>query len=68
MRAFDAGIRLGCGLAYTNFYFEARYDIGLYNIATDNFEKDNLNKHYGYDSFDDNIHTGCFSLIVGVEF
>lgn len=67
-RAFDAGLRLGCGIAYTNFYFEMRYDIGLYDIASDNFRNDKLNKYYGYDGFDNSIHTGCISMTVGVEF
>ena len=52
-RRFDAGLKLGCGLAYDFFYIGASYDIGLANI--------------GQDLFDD-THTGCLNLTVGLNF
>lgn len=52
-RRFDAGLKLGCGLAYDFFYVGASYDIGLANI--------------GQDLFDD-THTGCLNLTVGLNF
>lgn len=59
---FDAGIRLGCGLAYRNLYAEMSYDWGLANIAQSNFN------YLGYDSFDDTIRTRCLTLSVGLNF
>lgn len=61
-RRFDAGLRIGCGAAYQNFYFEAAYDIGLFDIAGKNYTD------YHYDNFDGHIRTGCFTLSLGVDF
>lgn len=61
-KRFDAGLRLGCGMAFQNFYFEFSYDIGLCNIAG----KDCV--LYDYDDFDSSIRTGCFSATIGVDF
>ncbi len=52
-RRFDAGIKLGCGIAFQNFYFDMAYDFGLANISHDTF---------------DTAHTGCFYLTLGVDF
>lgn len=59
---FDAGIRLGCGLSYQNFYFETGYEIGLYNIAGDQYTD------YHYDDFYGHIRNGNFFMSVGVDF
>lgn len=59
---FDAGIRLGCGLSYQQFYAEVAYDWGLANVARDKF------KYFDYDNWDDTVHTGCFSVSIGVNF
>lgn len=61
-KRFDAGIRLGCGLAFYNFYFDLSYDIGLFNIAAKHYI------NYGYDDFDSRIRTGCLSATIGVDF
>lgn len=61
-KRFDVGLRLGCGAAYQNFYFEMAYDIGLFNIAGDNYAD------YHYDNFDGHIRTGNFTISVGVDF
>ena len=61
-KRFDAGIRLGCGLAYQNFYFEMGYDIGLFNIAGRHYAD------YHYDNFDGRIRTGNFTMSLGVDF
>ena len=61
-KRFDAGIRLGCGLAYQNFYFEMGYDIGLFNIAGRHYAD------YNYDNFDGRIRTGNFTMSLGVDF
>lgn len=50
---FDAGLRIGCGLAYELFYAEMTYDIGLTNISSDSFDK---------------AHTSAFMLTAGVNF
>jgi len=36
-RRFDAGLRMGCGLAYDLIYFELAYELGLANITHDSF-------------------------------
>jgi hypothetical protein len=61
-RRFDGGLRLGCGMSYQNLYFDLSYDIGLANIAHDDFDRDN------YDNFDGHVRTGCFSATIGVDF
>lgn len=58
----DAGFRMGCGVAYRNFYFEMSYDAGLVNIAGKRYED------FGFDDFDDKVRTGCFSATVGLNF
>lgn len=58
----DGGLRLGCGVAYGNFYFDLSYDWGLANVARDNF------KYLDYDDFDDKIRTKCLSATLGVNF
>lgn len=61
-RREDAGLRMGCGLAYQNFYFDLSYDVGLANIARGNFSA------YDYDDFDSKVRTGTFTASVGIEF
>lgn len=61
-KRFDSGIRLGCGLAYQNFYFEMGYDIGLFNIAGSQYSD------YHYDNFDGHIHTGNLTVSLGINF
>lgn len=61
-RAFDTGLRMGCGLEFQNFYAEVSYDLGLANVARSNF------KHLGFDSFDDKIHTSTLTLTAGFNF
>lgn len=60
--AGDAGLRLGCGIAFQNFYLDMSYDIGLVNIAKNNYYD------FHYDNFNDRIHTGCLSITAGVDF
>ncbi len=50
---FDGGLRLGCGIAYQNFYVDMRYDFGLSNIGHDAFKS---------------THNRCFYLTLGVDF
>lgn len=59
---FDAGLRLGCGMAYQNFYFEMGYDIGLFNMAGSKYTD------YHYDDFNGHIRTGNLTVSVGVNF
>lgn len=61
-RRFDAGLRIGCGVAYKNFYIDLSYDLGLANVASNRFSD------FGYDDFDDAIRTRCFSLSIGLDF
>ena len=61
-KRFDAGIRVGCGMAFQNFYFEMGYDIGLFNIAGRNYSE------YHYDDFDGHIRTGNLTMTLGVDF
>ena len=61
-KRFDSGLRLGCGMAFQNFYVEMGYDIGLFNIAGDEYHD------YFYDDFDGHIRTGNFTMTVGVDF
>lgn len=61
-RNLDAGLRMGCGLEYNNLYLELSYDLGLANVARNNFN------HLGYDNFDDKIHTSTFSATLGFNF
>lgn len=61
-KRFDAGLRLGCGIAFQNFYFEMGYDIGLFNIAESGYSD------YHYDDFDGHIRTGNFTMSLGVDF
>lgn len=61
-RPFDIGIRLGCGVAYRNLYFDLSYDWGLANVASNKFGD------FGYDEFDDAIHTRNLSFTFGLDF
>lgn len=61
-KRFDSGIRLGCGMAFQNFYLEMSYDIGLFNIANTHYTD------YHYDDFDGHIRTGCLSTTIGIDF
>ena len=61
-KRFDSGLRIGCGAAYENFYFEMAYDIGLFNIAGSHYSD------YYYDDFDGHIRTGCFQMSLGIDF
>ena len=38
MQRFDGGLRAGCGLEYKMMYVEVGYDLGLANIAKDDFD------------------------------
>lgn len=67
----DAGIRIGVGLAYQNFYFEMAYDWGMTNncgdkmsVATDT----DSNYYPQYTGFDERAHNGCFSMSIGIDF
>lgn len=61
-KRFDAGLRVGCGAAFQNFYFEMAYDIGLFNLASEKYAD------YHYDNFDGHIRTGCFTMSLGIDF
>ena len=61
-KRFDAGLRVGCGVAYQNVYFEMGYDIGLFNIAGSDYTD------YHFDNFDGRIRTGNFTMSIGVDF
>lgn len=62
LKRFDAGLRVGCGVTYQMFYGELSYEIGLVNVARENLAA------YGYDQFNDKLHTGNFNISIGVEF
>lgn len=53
MKRFDGGLRAGCGLEYKMMYVEVGYDLGLANIAKDEF---------------DNTKTRCFFVNLGINF
>lgn len=53
MKRFDGGLRAGCGLEYKMMYVEVGYDLGLANIAKDEF---------------DNTKTLCFFVNLGINF
>ncbi len=53
MKRFDGGLRGGCGLEYKMMYVEAGYDLGLANIAKDDF---------------DAVHTRCLFINLGINF
>ena len=53
MKRFDGGLRDGCGLEYKMMYVEVGYDLGLANIAKDEF---------------DNTKTRCFFVNLGINF
>ncbi len=61
-KRFDAGLRVGCGMAFQNFYLEMGYDIGLFNIAGRDYGE------YDYDDFDGHIRTGNLTMTLGVDF
>lgn len=52
-KRFDAGLRVGCGVAYDMFYADLGYDLGLANICHDEFDRS---------------HNGCLTLNFGVNF
>lgn len=52
-RRWDGGLRLGLGLQWRHLYAEMAYDVGLANISHDYF---------------DDVHTGCFTATIGVNF
>jgi len=52
-RRVDAGIKLGCGVAFNMFYLDLGYDWGLANVSNDYF---------------DSAHTGCLYLTFGFDF
>lgn len=62
LKRFDAGFRIGIGMAFQNFYIDFCYDIGMNNLAAKDFHD------YGYDDFDGRIRTGCFTASVGLDF
>lgn len=53
MNRFDGGLRLGCGVEYRMMYAEIGYDLGLANIAQDDF---------------DAARTRCLFMNIGVNF
>lgn len=53
MKRFDGGLRAGCGPEYKMMYVEVGYDLGLANIAKDEF---------------DNTKTRCFFVNLGINF
>lgn len=53
MKRFDGGLRAGCGLEYKMMYVEVGYDLGIANIAKDEF---------------DNTKTRCFFVNLGINF
>ena len=62
LRAFDTGLKMGCGMSYRNLYIELSYTIGLMNAAQDEFED------FDYDKFDNTIHNGSFAATLGLDF
>lgn len=52
-RAFDGGLRFGCGFSYDLAYIELGYDLGIANIGQDDF---------------DTTHNGCLFINLGVNF
>ena len=62
LKRFDAGFRIGLGMAFQNFYLDFCYDIGMNNIAAKDFHD------YNYDDFDGRIRTGCFTASIGLDF
>lgn len=62
LKRFDAGFRLGLGMAFQNFYLDFCYDIGMNNLAAKDFHD------YNYDDFEGRIRTGCFTASVGLDF
>lgn len=61
-KRFDAGFRLGIGMAFQNLYFDFAYDIGLCNLAAKNFDE------YGYTDFEGRVRTGTFAITAGFDF
>ena len=61
-RAFDAGLKMGCGMSYRNFYAELSYSIGIMNAAQKEFND------FGFDNFDNSIHNGNFAITLGLDF
>ncbi|MBR1546985.1 MAG: PorT family protein [Prevotella sp.] len=53
LNRFDGGLRLGCGVEYRMMYAEIGYDLGLANIAQDDF---------------DAARTRCLFMNIGVNF
>lgn len=53
MKRFDGGLRGGCGLEYRMMYVELGYDLGLANIAKDEF---------------DSAKTRCLFINLGINF
>ena len=67
---FDAGLRMGVGMRIDFFYVDLAYDLGLRNLGSDS--KAFCNPEAGlyplYDDFEDSVHSGCFSVNVGINF
>lgn len=61
-RAFDAGLKMGCGMSYRNLYVELSYTIGIMNAAQKEFND------FGFDNFDNSIHNGNFAITLGLDF
>lgn len=61
-KSFDAGLRMGCGLAVRRLYFEIAYDLGLVNLPTRSFED------FDYDDWDNTIKSDCVSFSIGFNF
>lgn len=65
LRAFDLGLKMGCGISFRNLYFELAYSLGLLNIASDSFDRDQL---LHYDHFDNHLRNGVLSASIGIDF
>lgn len=65
-KRFDAGLRMGCGLAIDFFYLELAYDLGLTNLGNDTKAFSEI--YPSYDDWDDKARSGNFSINIGVNF
>lgn len=45
-KRFDGGLRIGCGVGFSMFYFETYYDIGLANVGYDDYDSSRFGSWY----------------------
>ncbi|MBR6489813.1 MAG: PorT family protein [Muribaculaceae bacterium] len=45
-KRFDGGLRIGCGVGFSMFYFDMTYDIGLANISHDDYDSSSNRTFY----------------------